>query len=156
MERPPRNPRESLLTRALVYRTLLVSALLVAGSSWAFHYELSQGASLETSRTVAVNVFVVAQILYLISCRSLSQPVWRLGWFTNRWLVVGIVGQILGQLALTYAPIMNDLFQTAPLSFDAWLRVVGVAILVWVVVTLDKYLRHRRDGRPVPNAHSAG
>ena len=150
MERPPRNPRESLLTRALVYRTALVSSLLVAGSWWAFRYELSLGASLETSRTVAVNVFVAAQILYLISCRSLSQPVWRLGWFTNRWLVVGIGVQILGQMVLTYVPVMNDLFQTAPLSSGAWLRVAAAAILVWVVVSADKSLRHRRVGRSVP------
>ena len=47
----PECDRESLLTRALVYRTLLVSALLVVGSWWAFRYELAQGASLETSRT---------------------------------------------------------------------------------------------------------
>jgi cation-transporting ATPase F len=146
MERPPRNPRESLLTRALVYRTLLVSALLVVGSWWAFRYELAQGASLETSRTVAVNVFVVAQIFYLISCRSLSQPVRRLGLFTNRWLVAGIAVQLLLQLALTYAPVMNDLFQTAPLSANAWLRVVAVAALLWVVVTLDKALPRRRSG----------
>ncbi|WP_193611123.1 cation-translocating P-type ATPase [Nocardioides lijunqiniae] len=154
MTRPPRSPGQSLLTRALVYRTLFVSALLVAGSSWAFHYELSQGASVETSRTVAVNVFVVAQILYLISCRSLSQPIWRIGWFTNRWLVVGILVQILGQLALTYVPIMNDLFQTAPLSVDSWLRVVAAAVAVWFVVSLDKYLRHRRDARPVKSRTS--
>jgi cation-transporting ATPase F len=147
MARPPRNPRESLLTRALVFRTLLVSALLVAGSWWAFRFELSHGASLATSRTVAVNVFVVAQIFYLISCRSLTQPVWRLGWFSNRWLVVGIVVQMLGQLALTYLPAMNDLFQTAPLGPAAWARVVTAAVLVWAVVSLDKWFRHRRDGR---------
>ncbi len=147
MERPPRKPRESLLTRALVYRTLLVSALLVVGSWWAFQYELSQGASVETSRTVAVNVFVVAQILYLISCRSLSQPVWRLGWFSNRWLVVGIGAQILGQLALTYAPVMNDLFQTAPLGPGSWSRVVAAALTIWVVVTLDTWARHRKSKR---------
>jgi cation-transporting ATPase F len=156
MERPPRNPREALLTRALAYRTLLVAALLVAGSWWAFRYELTQGASLETSRTVAVNVFVVAQIFYLISCRSLRQPVRRLGWFTNRWLIVGIVVQLLLQLALTYLPLMNRLFQTAPLSADAWLRVVSAATLVWVVVTLDKSLRHRRAGRRVSNEPSIG
>jgi cation-transporting ATPase F len=144
MDRPPRNPRTSLLTRALVYRTLLVSALLVAGSWVAFRYELSQGASLETSRTVAVNVFVVAQIFYLVSCRSLSQPVRLLGWFTNRWLIAGIGVQVLAQLALTYLPIMQALFQTAPLDQDAWLRVVAAATAVWVVVTLDKSLRLRR------------
>ena len=147
MARPPRNPRESLLTRALAYRTLLVSALLVAGSWWAFRFELSHGASLATSRTVAVNVFVVAQIFYLISCRSLTQPVWRLGWFTNRWLVIGIAVQLLGQLALTYVPLMNDPFHTAPLSSAAWARVIAAAILIWVVVTLDKWLRHHRAGR---------
>jgi cation-transporting P-type ATPase F len=138
MQRPPRDPRMSLLTAPVVVRTLLVSALLVAGAWWVFHYELGTGASLAESRTAAVNLFVMVEMFYLFSCRSLADPVWRIGFFSNRWLLLGVSLQIVGQAAITYLPVMNTLFQTSPIGLDAWLRIVLVATVATVVVSLDK------------------
>ena len=44
MTRPPRDPDQPLLTRALVVRILLVSTLLVAGAWWLFEWELAAAA----------------------------------------------------------------------------------------------------------------
>jgi cation-transporting P-type ATPase F len=138
MQRPPRDPRRSLLTAPVVVRTLLVSTLLVAGAWWVFDYELGTGASLAESRTAAVNLFVMVEMFYLFSCRSLADPVWRIGFFTNRWLLLGVSLQVVGQGAFTYLPVMNTLFQTAPIGLDAWLRITLVATVATVVVSVDK------------------
>ncbi len=138
MERPPRDPRRSLLSRPVIFRTLLVSALLTAGAWWVFEIELSRGASLEVSRTAAVNVFVMAQLFYLFSCRSLDVAVWRIGLLSNRVLLVGVAVQLLLQAAFTYAPPMNRLFDSAALDVDTWVRIVLVAATVAVVAGLDK------------------
>ncbi len=71
MARPPRDPGQPLLTRALVGRILLVSGLLVAGSWRLFEWELANGATLPEARTAALNLFVVVEAFYLFSCRSL-------------------------------------------------------------------------------------
>lgn len=144
MSRPPRDPAEPLLTRALVGRILLVSGLLVLGAWWLFEWELAHGATLPEARTAAVNLFVVVETFYLFSCRSLTQSAWRIGLFTNRWLIVGVTTQVVGQLVLTYAPALNAMFQTAPLAADGWLRIFGIAILVSAVVAAEKWLRARR------------
>ncbi|MFI7576344.1 HAD-IC family P-type ATPase [Micromonospora sp. NPDC049497] len=138
MDRPPRDPGQALLTGALVVRILLVSALLVAGTWWLFEWELGAGADLPEARTAAVNLFVAVQAFYLFSCRSLTRSPWRLGLFTNRWLIGGVLVQAVGQLALTYLPVMNALFRTAPISAGAWLRILGIALLATAVVALDK------------------
>ncbi|MEV4478906.1 HAD-IC family P-type ATPase [Micromonospora coxensis] len=138
MDRPPRDPGQPLLTAALVVRILLVSALLVAGAWWLFEWELDSGADLAEARTAAVNLFVTVQAFYLFSCRSLTRSPWRLGLFGNRWLIGGVLVQALGQLALTYLPVMNTLFRTAPIDLGAWLRILGIAVVVSAVVALDK------------------
>jgi cation-transporting ATPase F len=145
MTRPPREPSRPLLTGALVVRTLLVSALLVAGSWWLFTWELGRGARADEARTAAVNLFVVVEAFYLFSCRSLTHSALRLGPFTNRWLLVGVAVQAVAQLAITYVPVMNLVFQTAPLSLDVWLRVFALAALTSLVVPLEK--RYRRRNR---------
>ncbi|WP_018584851.1 cation-translocating P-type ATPase [Salinispora arenicola] len=138
MDRPPRDPAQPLLTGALVVRILLVSALIVAGAWWVFEWELGAGAELAEARTAAVNLVVSVQVFYLFSCRSLRHSAWRLGLFTNRWLIGGVLLQALGQLALTYLPVMNTLFRTAPIGPGTWLRILGVALVAGIVVALDK------------------
>ena len=138
MQRPPRDPRRSLLTGPVIFRTLLVSAVLVVGSWWVFQQELGLGASAEQARTAAMNVFVMVEAFYLFSCRSLTAPVWRIGFFTNKPLLLGVAVQALGQVAITYLPFMNTLFGTAPISGETWLRILMVAVLATVVVSLDK------------------
>ncbi|ABP53682.1 cation-translocating P-type ATPase [Salinispora tropica] len=138
MSRPPRDPAQPLLTSALVVRILLVSALVVAGAWWVFEWELGGGAELAQARTAAVNLVVTVQIFYLFSCRSLRHSAWRLGLFTNRWLIGGVLLQVLGQVALTYLPVMNTLFRTAPIGPGTWGRILGVALVAGAVVALDK------------------
>ncbi|MGE5289136.1 MAG: cation transporting ATPase C-terminal domain-containing protein, partial [Micromonosporaceae bacterium] len=148
MHRPPRDPRKPLLTGVLVWRILLVSALLVAGSWWLFEWERANGATLAEARTAAVNLFVMVELFYLFSCRSLTRSMWRIGAFSNRWIVVGVAVQVAGQLALTYLPPLAHLFQTAAISWDAWLRILGLALAASLVVAIDKRLTR--------GAHTAG
>lgn len=156
MTRPPRDPGQALLTPTLLFRILLVSAMLVGGAWWLFEWELGNGASLEVARTAAVNLFVAVEAFYLFNCRSLTRSPFSLGFFSNRWLIVGVAVQALAQLLLTYVPVMNTVFGTAPLSIDAWLRILGIALLASLVIGVEKTVRHRvqeravRSGRPAP------
>jgi cation-transporting ATPase F len=138
MQRPPRDPRQSLLTRELVVRTVLLSVLLVVGSGWVFQQELASGASAEVSRTAALNVFVAVMTVYLFSCRSLTRSAWRLGLFSNRWLLAGVGLQWAAQMAITYLGVMNGLFGTAPLDAASWGRILLVALAAAAVVAVDK------------------
>lgn len=144
MSRLPRRPDEPLLTRALMVRILLVSTVLVVGAWAIFEWEQSRGAGLDEARTVALNMFVAAEIAYLFSCRSLTRSAWQLGLFTNRWIVVGVLTQTAGQIALTYLPAMNALFGTAPIGIDSWLLIGAVAVVLSLVVGIDKRVHNRR------------
>ncbi|MBC6445895.1 cation-transporting P-type ATPase [Actinokineospora xionganensis] len=145
MTRPPRDPDQPLLTGGLIARIMLVSTLLVAGSWWLFEWELAHGATLAESRTAAMNLFVVVEAFYLFSCRSLTRSAWRIGLFTNRWIIVGVSVQAIGQLAITYLPAMNTLFGTAPIGGPAWLRILAIAAAASLVVAADKWLRRPRS-----------
>ncbi|MBF6241788.1 cation-transporting P-type ATPase [Nocardia otitidiscaviarum] len=141
MTRPPRDPGQPLMTGSLVLRTLLVSTLLVAGTWWLFEWELAHGASLAEARTAAVNLFVVVEAFYLFSCRSLTHSAWRIGLFSNPWITGGVALQAVGQLAITYLPVMNTVFDTAPIAVDSWLRIAAIAAVASAVVAVDKRLR---------------
>ncbi|MGZ5389004.1 MAG: cation transporting ATPase C-terminal domain-containing protein, partial [Aeromicrobium sp.] len=80
---------------------------------------------------------------YLFSCRSLTQSAWRIGLFSNTWVIVGVGTQVVAQLAITYLPLMNQLFRTAPIPTDAWVRILLLGLAASLVVAIDKQLRHK-------------
>ena len=151
MDRPPRAPDLPLLTRTLVWRTVFVAGLLVVGSWWIFVSEQARGVDLAEARTAAVNLFVAVEVFYLYSCRSLVGPSWRLGFFSNRWIVGGVLVQVAAQAAFTYLPLMNAVFGTAPLDGEAWVRILGVAAAIALVISVDKLLALRLAARHAPD-----
>jgi magnesium-transporting ATPase (P-type) len=141
MSRPPRRPSRPILTRELVGRIALVSALLIAGAFGLFEWALARGMSDAEARTVAVNVFVAGELFYLFNCRSLYRSVATMGFFSNRWLLAGVAAAIALQMLFTYTPAMNSLFDSAPIGWDAWWRILAFGAAVSAAVGLEKRLR---------------
>lgn len=145
MARPPRAPREPLLSALLVWRIVFVSAVLVAGTFGLFVWEREAGASLEAARTVAVNTLVCFEIFYLFNARYIYAPVLnRSGLLGNRKALAAVGLLILFQLGFTYLPPAQRLFHTVALEPEAWLRIVAVASSVLWMVELEKLLVGRR------------
>lgn len=144
MQRPPRAPEEALIHGRLAWRILFVAGLLVIGGMILFNWELQQGATLETARTVAINALVMGQVAYLFNCRSMTEPVlnWQ-GVFGNRyvWWAIGILLAL--QLLLTYWPPMQGLFQTTSIDVEAWARIFLFSLALLMMVELEKAMVRR-------------
>ena len=142
MNRPPRDPAKPLLTFPLFMRTGLVTLIMIAGAYWLFHYEMSiAGETLAEARTAVVNVIVAVETAYLFCCRSLNHSVFRIGFWTNSFAFLGAATMIAAQVLYTYAPVMNRLFHSTPLSPESWLRVAAVALAAFVAVEFEKWVR---------------
>ncbi len=141
MRRPPREASQPILTKVLVGRILLVSLLMLASAFGVFLWEEARTESVAAARTAAVNVFVMVELFYLFNCRSLDHTMFHVGFFSNPWIWRGVSAMLALQLLLTYTPIMNKLFHTVPIDGTAWLPIVGAALLVYVTVGLEKWLR---------------
>ena len=147
MRRPPRPPAAPILDRVLVGRIVLVGVLLLAGSFGLFLLELERGRSLAEARTVAANVFVLVELVYLFNCRSLTRSLFAVGPFGNPWVWLGAGVMLALQLAFTYLPLFNTLFGTAPIDALAWLGIAAFALACGLVVGLEKGARARLGGR---------
>jgi cation-transporting ATPase F len=142
MDRPPRDPKQPILTFPLFMRTGLVSLLMLAGAFALFLWELRrEGASLAEARTAVVNAIIMVEAFYLLNCRSLTRSIFTLGIFSNFWVIFGIGLIIAVQLLFTYAPIMNKLFHSAPMAGESWLRILAVAAIAFATVELEKWIR---------------
>ncbi len=148
MRQPPRDSREPLLTRFMLWRIVFVTVFLVAGSLGLFLWELERGMPLEAARTAAINALVMGEIFYLFNCRRLIAPVvgWS-GFFGNRAVLIAIGALIILQGLFTYLPLLQSLFATTALDLATWGRIVLFGVIVYSVVEIEKAVI-RRGNRP--------
>ena len=138
MQQPPRDPASPLLGKKLVIRMFLVGLLFLVLVFGLFHWALAQHVPLIEARTIAVNAFVIAEIVYLFSCRSLTRGCWTLGWWSNPWVWFGSGAMLVLQWLFTYWSPMNQLFDSSPIPTVYWLWSIVGALLIVVAVELEK------------------
>lgn len=119
--------------------------MLLLGAFGLFEWTLLHGKGVEMARTVAVNMFVFGELFYLFNCRSLRHSMFKLGIFSNRWLILGATVMALLQVLFTYSPTMNQLFGSAPMGMIEWAWVLASGLLIYSVVGTEKWLRRRSD-----------
>lgn len=151
MRRPPRPPAEPILSRFLLWRIAFISIVLLTGTFGLFLWEMQLGGDVATARTVAVNTLVMFEVFYLINTRYLRACTlnWH-GLFGSRAVLLAIGIVVALQIVFTYAGFMQSLFDTRPLSAEAWFRVVTVALSIYVLVELEKWVIRARSGRRTP------
>ena len=144
MGRRPRPPGEALLSGFFVWRVLMVSVLMMTGALGLFLWELKDGTSIETARTMAVNAVVAAEMFYLVNSRFILAPVVTLDGLTgNRYILLAIAACIPLQIAYTHAPAMHAVFDSTALSPSEWGKVVAAGLLVFFVAELEKFVIRR-------------
>ena len=143
MHRPPRPPQAPILDRVLLQRIVLVGMLMLAGAFGLFLLALERGQSLAEARSIAVNVFVMIEAVYLFNCRSLERPLWRVAPFSNLWVWGGAGAMLLLQLAFTYLPGFQRVFGTAAIGPQAWLEIAAVGLAALLLIEGEKAWRRQ-------------
>ena len=142
MRRPPRDPREALVTWRFGVRMMVEGALLAAGTLSAYGFIVWDEGPGPRATTMAFMAIVMIHPLQAVSCRSDRLGWWRLPPNRLSWLaVVALVG--LQWMTVSVAP-LSRLLGTVPLDGGDWL-ILLIAVL-WPVVALEgaKLWRARR------------
>ena len=152
MDHPPRDPDEPILSAQLIFRIVLVS-VFVGGLSILifFHHFGNGGATLDTSRTIAVNTLVAGQLFYLFNTRFIAESSFRWDVITgNKVVLISIGFLIVFQLIFTYVPIFQTWFGTAAMTLEQWLWPLAVGVALFLVVEIEKGIARKWNERRDP------
>lgn len=143
IKRKPRNPKEGIMSRLMVERSIVVGLVISAGVIFVFRAALVDGISIEYARAMAMTTMVLFQFFQAWNSRSETQTVFRMSPFSNPFLFYSMVAAFLAQVAVIYVPSLQWVFRTVPLSAGDWVRATIVAASVVIVVEIDKVIRRR-------------
>jgi Ca2+-transporting ATPase len=77
----------------------------------------------------------------VLAVRSDRSFLYRQGIFSNLPLLGSVMLTFLLQMALIYMPAMNTIFKTAPLSWQELLFTIGMSLVVFHAVELEKWVK---------------
>jgi Ca2+-transporting ATPase len=152
MDRPPRPRNEPIFTPQLARRCFMVGSVMAAGALLLFldayygdiimpHADPRLG--LRKAQTLVATTIVLFQIFYLLQCRSLRTPIFKLNPWSNPAIYWGIGATLAMQAAFVHLPVMNFVFHSAPLGVRDWLACAGVASSIFPFMALEKALERR-------------
>ncbi|MBW2464643.1 MAG: cation-transporting P-type ATPase [Deltaproteobacteria bacterium] len=106
------------------------------------------GERLASARTMAFALLAFTPLFHAFNCRSPTESIFTVGWFTNRalWLAIAVSASL--QVIAVAVPGLRGIFLTEALTPSQWALVLGLSALPVPVVELLKFVDRKR--RRVP------
>ncbi len=152
MNRPPRDPKESLLTprfiRLIVWQGILLSGTTLMAYAIGMKWYGDDGEGLRRATTMAFMTLALAQVFHVFNARSQSRSAFTDRLFTNGWLWAAVGTCLVLQAAAVCVPLLQKVLHTVPPNSSDWGVIVACSLAPVVVVEIVKLIQRittRRD-----------
>ena len=145
MEDPPRDPKESLFANHMGLFLALNGVLIGAVTLIAFKIgENLYMDSLVHAQTLAFVVLSFSQLFFSLSMRSKEKSLFRIGLFTNKYLLASILLGILIQFLIIIVPFFAAVFDVFTLNVRDWILVTLISLIPFIVNEFFKLIKYRK------------
>uniref|UniRef100_A0A8D0UNR9 Calcium-transporting ATPase n=1 Tax=Sus scrofa TaxID=9823 RepID=A0A8D0UNR9_PIG len=157
IRKPPRNWKDSILTKNLILKILVSSIIIVCGTLFVFWRELRDNVITPRDTTMTFTCFVFFDMFNALSSRSQTKSVFEIGLCSNKMFCYAVLGSIMGQLLVIYFPPLQKVFQTESLSVLDLLFLLGLTSSVCIVAEIIKKVERSREKiqKPVSSTSSS-
>lgn len=136
LRKPPRDPKEGILTREFLLKILLQGGLIALCTMAAFHLGLETGGA-GIASTMAFAVLTLARLFHGFNCRS-EHSIAKLGFRGNLWSILAFETGVLLLAAVLFLPGLQVLFAVADLSLRQLISVIILAVIPTVIIQAGK------------------
>ena len=146
MKRPPRDPREPLMTPRFVWligwQGLLLSGVTLLAFLVGMRWYGAEDPGPRHATSLAFMTLAIAQVFHAFNARSQVRSAFTARLFTNGWLWAAVAATLLLQVAAVYMPFLQTVLHTVPLNVADWGLVLACSLAPVGVVELVKLGRH--------------
>lgn len=135
MKRPPRKSTSKFFTpwvnAQLIFSSLLEGLVVLMCFLFGMNYGIG------VAQTMALLCLIVQETFYSINCRNLKQPIYKQGWFSNKYFNIGLIAIIIIQV-LTFITPARKLLHIHMLNITQIGIVFIFNIVIFVLIELAK------------------
>ncbi len=167
MDKPPRNLDEHVITPSLLARAYLwlgpiqsiaaISAFFFTywtSGYWGQFLDLPATGTLYLSATtMALAAVVTTQIGNVLAQRTERRSIFEIGFFSNRFIWVGIATELVVISVIVYVPVFQQIFGTATFPPEYWLFLLAWAPVLLVAEELRKGILRWKERRTTRTMH---
>ncbi len=149
MERPPRDPKQSIFTREVKANLAYTPVLVTIAVLYFFAVTLPQG--LVEARTTAFTMLVAIELFLAWGSRSLKRTILEVGPFRNKWLLASIAISLLMQLTVVSVPMLYKSFDVTTLTLQDWSVIIFASVSIFIItqgaIWLRRVVSNSKEGR---------
>jgi len=150
MQRPPRDPKKTVFDRPMVSWILGMGFWIMATTLGVFLWALNSGRSPIEAQCLCFATLVLGELFRCFECRSERYSIFRIGPFSNKWLLAAIASSAAILLAMVYIPFLQSPFHTYSMTLKDW----GIAVLAGatnlIIAEIAKLVMARRSRFAIP------
>ncbi|NMC57455.1 MAG: cation-translocating P-type ATPase, partial [Eubacteriaceae bacterium] len=155
MRRKPRNPKESFFAQGAGVRAVIGGTLIGILTLLAFYFGLKEHGYSMTSasipdevltyaRTMAFIVLATSQLFFSFTMRNSLKSIFKVGLFSNKFLVVSFIVGFLLQVMVVSTP-LSYAFNMCNLTFKDWDLVIIFSIIPLIINEIIKSFRRIKE-----------
>ncbi|TDE53010.1 cation-translocating P-type ATPase [Flavobacterium sp. GT3P67] len=141
MKRPPRNPKKNIFSNGMALHILWVGFLMgivtIGMQAYAIHNANTHW------QTMAFTVLCFSQLGHVMVIRSSRESIFKIGFFSNKPMLVALLITIVLQFMVIYMPFFNEIFKTQPLSLYELGLTLAVSSIVFWSGEAEKWIKNR-------------
>lgn len=159
MDKPPRNQNAKFLDKPLFVKAFLYYGMLEAGISMGAYFFVnylngwpnvplaSEGPVYMAATTMTLASIVFCQIGIVMNARTEKESVFKIGLFSNKKILFGIVAEVLILVGIIYIPVLQNIFGTAPIGVKEWLFLFTIPLPLLLLEEGRKAIVRGNDNR---------
>ncbi|MCK9420549.1 MAG: cation-translocating P-type ATPase [Nitrospirae bacterium] len=143
MQRPPRDPKESVFTREVLTFILLALLVEIPLFFWLFFHDLGD---IEHARTEMFFLFIIVELVIALSFRSLRFSIFKAP--PHGWLLLAIFWELVLVAGLIQIPALREAFGIRLPTLTDMSIVIGISVVVLLSMeALKAVLRRTAENR---------
>jgi Ca2+-transporting ATPase len=141
MKRRPRKPNEKIFPKSAIISLAFVGMIMASGALFIFWWVLNGTGDVIKAQAMAFTTLVLFQMFNVLTSRSETTSVFRMGLFSNKYLIYAVVSSLAIQLAVLYSP-LDGIINGGPsqIFLSDWGYMLLVSCTIFFIVEGKKLL----------------
>jgi len=141
LNKKPRSKDEKILSKDVIPLLFFTVLLMAVGAIFLLVEYMPYG--IDKARTMVFSFMAFSQLFNIMNMRSLETSIFKIGFFSNKFLAFSLIISVLVQIFVVYNPFFQKIFGFTSLNSSEWILIVVFSSVILFVVEIYKYLKNR-------------